>query len=200
MFDTIPPENVPVIDIRGLGPVHYRKNPQWVKFEQYERGGKSEGSFWNRTRRTFKHESTWLRLVPDREAVGAPVSPVAQKFGQQSQRALDKLTDGEYRAVSELLLHPRYSEIASDFDLAALWLDGPVSATPVALHREPLDSSWVGQRLRVERPFHRRRGQDITWRRPLAADGRLLRDFGPYKNDHGVVMPRTEQVFPPKVR
>lgn len=57
--------------------------------------------------------------------------------------------DGEYRVVSDMILHPRYSEIDSDFDLALLRLDEPVSAAPVELFRDALDASWIGRRLRV---------------------------------------------------
>jgi tetratricopeptide (TPR) repeat protein len=101
LLDGLPPSPKPVVDAPGLGSVHYRKVPQWVKFEQFERTGKSGSSFWKRARRIFKHDTTWLGLVPAPDTVGDPVDPRETKLAQASQRALDKLSRGDYGGAVE---------------------------------------------------------------------------------------------------
>lgn len=95
-YDFIPQPTTPVIDARGYGSVHYRTDPQWTKLNQVDRGGKSEIAFWNRTRKAVKNEATWLGRIPDRDAIGDAAPAEETKFAQKSQRALDKMTDGEY--------------------------------------------------------------------------------------------------------
>jgi tetratricopeptide (TPR) repeat protein len=95
-FDLIPQPTKPVIDVRGFGSVSFRQDPQWTKLNQVDRGGKSETAFWSRTRKAVKHETTWLGLIPDRDAIGEPAPAEETKFAQRSQRALGKLTNGEY--------------------------------------------------------------------------------------------------------
>jgi tetratricopeptide (TPR) repeat protein len=95
-YDFIPQPDAPVIDAPGYGSVHYRQDPQWTQLNQLDRGGKSEIAFWNRTRKAVKNETTWLGLIPDRDAIGDSAPAEAAKFAQKSQRALDKRTDGAY--------------------------------------------------------------------------------------------------------
>jgi len=95
-FDFIPPQTAPVIDVFGYGATHYRQEPQWVKLSQVDRGGKSETAFWNRTRRAVKHETTWIGLLPDRDAIADAAPAEETKFGQKSQRALDGVSEGKY--------------------------------------------------------------------------------------------------------
>ncbi len=48
-----------------------------------------------------------------------------------------------------------------------------------------------GQRLKIQRPFHRLRSDQIRWRCPLGRPGSTLRPFGHYRNAQGVLLPHT---------
>jgi len=48
----------------------------------------------------------------------------------------------------------------------------------------------VGQNLKIERPFSRTKAKDIRWQSPLAKRGPVLREFGPYENGQGVMIPQ----------
>ena len=98
-LDAIRRPSTPVIDLYGLGPVHYKETSQWAKLDQVDRGGKSEAAFWSRTRNAFKFETTWLKLVPNRDSIGDPASPTETKLGQRNQRALDQMYSGDYKGA-----------------------------------------------------------------------------------------------------
>jgi tetratricopeptide (TPR) repeat protein len=98
-LDRLPGETQVVIDVPDLGALSHRTVPQWVKFEQSNSGGKRYSGFWKRTRKTFEHDATWLALVPDPAAEAPTDSKNDTALGQANQRALDKLSSGEYRAA-----------------------------------------------------------------------------------------------------
>lgn len=47
-----------------------------------------------------------------------------------------------------------------------------------------------GQRLEISRPYSRAGERDVDWQRPASRLGRVLREFGPYKNDVGATLAR----------
>ncbi len=48
----------------------------------------------------------------------------------------------------------------------------------------------IGQKLRLDKPFHRNRQAKVQWERPCRRPGEVLRAFGPYKKK-GILMPST---------
>ena len=52
------------------------------------------------------------------------------------------------------------------------------------------DVLQIGQKLRLENPFHRSRKAKVQWERPCRRPGEVLRAFGPYKKK-GILMPST---------
>jgi murein DD-endopeptidase MepM/ murein hydrolase activator NlpD len=48
----------------------------------------------------------------------------------------------------------------------------------------------IGQKLRIDRPFHRYLKIEVQWAPPISRYGRVLREFGPYKKQ-GILMPST---------
>ena len=52
------------------------------------------------------------------------------------------------------------------------------------------DVLQIGQKLRLEKPFHRSRKDEVQWERPCRRPGEVLRPFGPYKKK-GILMPST---------
>ena len=53
------------------------------------------------------------------------------------------------RAVSDIRVHPHYTEASSDFDAAVLLLASPLPAVPWPVLATPMDASWVGRSVRV---------------------------------------------------
>ena len=98
-LDAIPRPGAPVINLYGLGTVHYKEISQWAKLDQIDRGGKSEAAFWSRARKAFKFETTWLRLVPDQDSIKDPASALETKLAQRNQRAQDQMYNGDYRGA-----------------------------------------------------------------------------------------------------
>ena len=53
------------------------------------------------------------------------------------------------------------------------------------------DLIHVGQKLKISYPFRRSKAAEIRWRPPLEGHRPVLKEFGPYKNSQGVLMPQT---------
>jgi tetratricopeptide (TPR) repeat protein len=100
-FRRLPDNPLPVVFVRGLGSLSYRRQPQWVKLQQVEVGGKAEASVWKRARGSFKQEELWLPRIPAKDAVGESLPGPLQKVWQTAQRASDSLGSGNFgEAVS----------------------------------------------------------------------------------------------------
>jgi len=52
------------------------------------------------------------------------------------------------------------------------------------------DVLQIGQKIRIDNPFHRNNDQKVQWERPIRKTGDVLRAFGPYKKK-GILMPST---------
>ena len=52
------------------------------------------------------------------------------------------------------------------------------------------DVLQIGQKIRMDNPFHLNLKDNVEWRRPCRSPGEVLRSFGPYKKK-GILMPST---------
>jgi murein DD-endopeptidase MepM/ murein hydrolase activator NlpD len=48
----------------------------------------------------------------------------------------------------------------------------------------------IGQKLRIDKPFHRSSKNKVQWAPPISSYGEVLKEFGPYKKK-GILMPST---------